>query len=296
MSGGARRNAPRRPESQESRKSLVKIIKPSKSRKLPDPFIEPIHGKRGPCALCTNYSDLTENHVPPEGIGNSGRWIAGSYMTTVTANPDMYFGRHFRGGVRFRTLCSDCNNGLGGKEDKALIELYDRVRKLVESPIQFPGVVQIAARPNLIVRGLLAHIVSANDSGVPNRFDVEARELFFKKTSLRFSSWNLYYWVYLGETIFLMRSAYLTSWNPSVELSEMHILKIYPLAFVFARRPTFHGLPNMMRFVQSRDDEETDVPILLHRREKHPVWPAVVTPKEVIFLGGNSSGVVARQD
>lgn len=157
---------------------MTAIIRPPKLRKYPDPFIAPIFGRRGPCALCQNYSQLTENHVPPEGVGNFDQWIAQSYMTTVTANPDMYFGRQFPGGIRFRTLCQTCNNSLGGSEDRALIDFYDRVRKLLATPLNLPGLMRVPAKPNLIIRGLLAHIASANDNGIPTPFDREARDIF----------------------------------------------------------------------------------------------------------------------
>jgi hypothetical protein len=52
----------------------------------------------------------------------------------------------------------------------------------------------------------------------------------------------------------------------------------------------------MMQFVRSRDEEEIEVPVLIHRRENNPVWPAYTTPNTTIFLGGNAYGIVARQD
>lgn len=272
---------------------MVSIIRPPRGRKYPDPYIAPVHGTRGPCALCKQYSQLTENHVPPEGVGNSDRWIAQSYMTTVAAKPDMYFGRHFPGGIRFRTLCKACNSSLGGSEDKALIDFYERVRRLLDSPLQIPGTMQIPAKPNLIVRGLMAHIASANDSGIPTPFDGEARDIFLGKRSLRLSSWNLYYWIYLGEEMFLMRSAFLGKWHP-LELTEIQLLKAPPLAFMFARKSRFYGLPNMVQFVQNRDDAEIDVPIILNRRDQNPVWPAVAERDQIIFLGGPGANAILQ--
>lgn len=128
------------------------IIRPDRPRLLPDPYIAPIHGTHGPCALCRNYSHLTENHVPPAAVGNVDRWVAQSYMVESTANKDMYFGRSFRGGVRFRTLCAACNNGLGGNEDKEIIAFFERVTKSVESRIIQPQIVRIPARPTYLLR------------------------------------------------------------------------------------------------------------------------------------------------
>lgn len=272
------------------------IIKPPRPRRLQDPFIAPIYGKRGPCALCTSYSKLTENHVPPESVGNYDRWSARSYLTASTANTDLIVGRRFHNGLRFKTLCADCNNGLGGKEDKAIGDFYEQTRKLVESSLIIRFTVQVTARPNQIYRGLLAHLVSANDNGVPSAFDLEARELFFRRKDLKLSSWNLFYWLYVGPQLFLMRHAYHTRWFPTVEVVPIHVLKFYPLAFMFTQEPWFLGLPNMRSFLRPRDEDEFDVPLDVGRRDAHPHWPATASRSNMILLGGDSFGLVGKRD
>ena len=275
---------------------MTTIIRLPRPRREPDPYLTPITGTRGPCALCGNYSDLTQNHVPPEGVGNVDTWIAQSYLTGARANPDLYRGRQFRGGIRFRTLCRDCNNSLGRSEDRALISFYSQVRRLLASPLTLPRVMRVPARPNLIMRGLLAHIASANENGIPTPFDQEARDIFLGKQALRLCSWNLFYWLYLGEEIFVMRSAFLTRWSPTVEVNQVYLLKCAPLAFMFSRDARFHGVPNMLKFVQNRDQDEAELPILLNRRETASVWPAMPLDNQIILLASPSFGFVAKQN
>ena len=275
---------------------MVEIIRPQKPRRFPDPYISPIFGSRGPCALCRQQSDLTENHVPPASVGNDDHWLAQSYMTASTADKELYFGRLFRGGVRFRTLCRDCNSRLGGKEDKVIADLYGRVRKLVESQLRLPPIAQVCTKPNLLIKGLMAHIVSANDSGIPNTFDTEARKMFFEQQSLHLSSWNLFYWVYRGPFLFLMRDAFLSRWHPTVEVFPTQIVKIYPLAFMFTRMPRLLGLPNLFSFVRSNDEEEFEIPVQLRPWDIDPVWPIAPERNGVVFLGGSSYGLIARKD
>jgi hypothetical protein len=230
-------------------------------------------------------------------VGNTDWWIAQSYMVASTANSDLIVGRNFRGGLRFRTLCATCNNSiLGGKLDKAIGAFFSAVRKLVESPLLISGTVNVAARPNEIYKGLLAHMVSANDNGVPSAFDVEAREIVFGKRSLNLSSWSLFYWIYKGDEIFLMRHAYHTVWHPMVRVIPMHVLKLYPLGFMFAQEPWFMGLPNMRSYLQRRDEDEIDLPVQLGRVEDYPTWPVVATRTSMILLGGDAFGLVARRD
>jgi hypothetical protein len=228
-------------------------------------------------------------------MGNTDRWRAQSYLAASTANSELYFGRTFRGGIRFRTLCAECNNGLGAKEDKALISFCERVKKIIESPILRSPMSRVPAKPNLIYRGLLGHLVAANDSGVPSAFDTDARELFFRRRDLRSATYSLFYWIYVDDALFLMRNAYHTVWHPRVEVRPIQIAKMYPLAFMFVQEPWFLGLPNMRSFLRANDEQEYDVPIWIYRRDTSPVWPVVAEQQNIILLAGNSFGLVGNR-
>jgi hypothetical protein len=199
-------------------------------------------------------------------------------------------------GVRFRTLCADCNNGLGGKEDKTIAAFFESVKKLVESPIILTSTIKVTTRPNELYKGLMAHLVAANDNGIPSAFDIEARELFFGRKALRWSTWSLFYWIFVGSELFLMRNAYHTTWHPTVELRPLILLKLYPLAFMFVQENWFLGVPNLRTYLQPRDDEEAEVPIELRLRDENPFWPAVVAPSNVIMLAGDSFGLIGQRD
>jgi hypothetical protein len=274
---------------------VTNIIKPERRRRYPDPYITPVSGARGPCALCRTYADLTEDHIPPESLGNGGRWVARSYLTTASADKELIFGREFRSGIRFRTLCKECNNGLGGREDKALADFFERVSKLINSPLILNNVMRVTAKPNLIYRAILAHIIAANDQGIPTAFDTEGRNVFFRKQSLGLSSWSLFYWIYTGPSIFVMRNAYYTVWRP-LEIIPIQVLKCFPLAFMFAQKPWFSGLPNLLRFARPRDDEEIELPILMNARENLDTWPAVPIGNTSVILAGDSFGYVGSKN
>jgi hypothetical protein len=273
---------------------VASIIMPKRPRRYPDRYITPISGSHGPCALCRTYANLTEDHIPPEAVGNSGNWIARSYLANAAGDKELLFGREFRGGIRFRTLCAECNNGLGGREDKALADFFERVLKRVDSPLILNQIMRIPAKPNLIYRALMAHIIAANDSGVPNGFDAEGRNIFFGKQSLGLSTWNLFYWIYTGSSIFLMRNAYYATWNP-VEVIPIQVLKCYPLAFMFAQKPWFGGLPNLLQFVRIKDDEEVELPILMYARDGHEAWPVVPSASTLMLMAGDSFGLIGAK-
>lgn len=217
-------------------------------------------------------------------------------MSASTANQDLVLGRQFRSGLKFRTLCKSCNNGLGGREDKAIADFFARVRNIAESPLILSELIRVPAKPNLIYRGLLAHLVSANDNGVPSAFDLEARNIFFGKQSMRTGSWSLFYWIYTGPDVFVMRNAYYTLWHPKVEVIPIQIIKIYPLAFMFIQRARFGGFPNVLSFTRNRDEEEFSLPIFTRIRNRMTKWPIVVSPKNLIMMAGNTAGFIGSRD
>jgi hypothetical protein len=102
--------------------------------------------------------------------------------------------------------------------------------------------------------------------------------------------------IYVGKEVFVARSLLLAQWFPILQMHEIQVLKIYPLAFAFTDKPQFYELPNMMQFIRSRDEEEAELPLFLHRRENNPVFPAYAAADKIIFAGGNAFGLVARQD
>jgi hypothetical protein len=272
------------------------IIRPPKLRRYPDPFIKPNHGTHGPCALCTKYSKLTEDHIPPESVGNFDRWNARSYMNASTANQELTYGRRFPGGIRFKTLCADCNNGLGAKEDKTIAAFFRDVKKLLESRIILTPTMKITTRPNELYKGLMAHVVAANDNGIPTAFDTEARDLYFGRKPLLLSTWSLFYWVFLGPELVIIRNVHHAVWHPTVQLRTMMLLKIYPLAFMFIQEPWAFGLPNMRMYLGARDDEEKEVPIQLWRVDNHPFQPAVADRNNMMLLGADTFGLVGTRD
>jgi hypothetical protein len=73
---------------------------------------------------------------------------------------------------------------------------------------------------------------------------------------------------------------------------DIQILKCFPLAFMFAQKPWFGGLPNLLNFVQHRDEEEIELPILMRARENHQAWPAVPHGNTLMLMAADSFGFI----
>jgi len=177
-----------------------------------------------------------------------------------------------------------------------LADLFNAVRKLVEAPILLTTrTINVAAKPNLVFRGLLAHLASANEDALSCPFDREAQDIFLNRIEVRQSSWNLFYWLYLGKQLVLMRNMYHMTWSPNVEVRPMFLLKLYPLAFLFLKESWFMGLPNVRKFFVEKDEAETDIPIPVLAHDPHPLWPATTSDRNTVISAGNTFGLIGSR-
>lgn len=264
-------------------------------RKAKDRHLETNFGKRGPCAICQKYSDLSFDHVPPKCMGNNQRVDAVGYMTALSTGWDQTNPRRFKKGLGFYSLCRDCNNRLGTQEDLELAKLYQYTNLLMRLPF-YPGPRSITLKPNQLYRGLLAHLLAANDSGFPDPFDDEAREILNGTVPCNQTKWNLYYWPYFASEIFLLRSAFLGVTNANMDLHWIFMLKIAPWAFLFSK-DDFLNLPNVRAFLTNDDQQQVAIPIDLSEPDFFPVWPATPgdTLGQIVFAGENTFGVLAKK-
>lgn len=92
-------------------------------------------GKKGPghCVICGVFGPLTKDHVPPKGCSV----ITNSVLSrlTMATEGDRLVDKtiHIQGGLKFKTICSDCNNArLGAQFDPELKIFVDSMRECLQ--------------------------------------------------------------------------------------------------------------------------------------------------------------------
>lgn len=271
------------------------LILPERKPRKHDPHIVPVRGTRGTCQLCGSYGDLTDSHILPRSAGNQRAFLAEGFLTSVTAKEDEPLKRRFTNGVSFRTLCASCNSALGGSEDKEISCLFQRVRRTLQSPLKMmPELMTFEVRPNLIFRAVLAHLVSANDSGVPSHFDNEVRAIFQGKKSLRETWINVFCWTYTGKWLTVVRDVAVTEFvgrgnDPDV----LQVLKFRPLGFAITPNAKFRNRTRLNDYLLPHESLVTSLPIRLSPQDRHPHWPATTGETGIMLSGGSSGGLVA---
>jgi hypothetical protein len=77
----------------------------------------------GHCHVCGSYGPLSEEHVPPKRAYNDMPYVTLDFGQTIRLGPeDVPEGPKRQGGVRFHTLCRNCNNWFGGWYARAFID------------------------------------------------------------------------------------------------------------------------------------------------------------------------------
>src|SRR4051812_37239076 len=78
--------------------------------------------KIGICHICGLSKELTEEHVPPQAALNSGYFYLATVEQAINTGPEPFReGPRYQGGIRFETLCADCNNRECNRYNRELI-------------------------------------------------------------------------------------------------------------------------------------------------------------------------------
>lgn len=268
------------------------ILVPERKRKYHDPNTAPVSGRRGPCALCGAYSQLTEAHILPRAAGNTKDLLAHSFLASSSGEDENLLARRFRNGLSFWTLCKDCNSRLGSNEDKEITSFYDRVGSDLGRGVILPSPLRYVVRPNLLIRGILAHTASANDTGARTLFDTEVQEIFLNRKTLQDSRLRIYYWPYIGDRQIVIRDVAVFH-NFFSDPMWLQVLKMPPLGFAITDRHTMLGRPCLNMYRVNRDQEEMEIPLYLEHLERHPHWPASPGDRGSTLFSSRSTGLVA---
>lgn len=115
--------------------------------------------KFGHCNMCGEPRELTEDHTPPKGCYKPKAVELFPIMEHLAAERPKNRGRISQNGVKYRTLCSHCNNQLLGQDyDPAFIGFVNGISQAIRSPISLPSILSLDARPQPIMKSLIGHL------------------------------------------------------------------------------------------------------------------------------------------
>ena len=249
--------------------------------------------KFGVCNICLNEANLTWDHVPPKG----GVQLAAVEMQTIlqrlTKNKNEF--TISQNGVKYRTICKKCNEFLGSTYDKAINEFARTVSLYIKSNVILPETILHKIFPNLIVKGILAHLLSAKAEIDEVDFDEKIRKIVLDKKSIIPSDIHVFYWIYPYEHTIIIRDSLMPSKRGKFDsFSFFHMLKYFPIAYLVSDSSYYQNLPELTNYCTNDNFLQVEIPIKLKRVENYN-WPEVVDNSN-IFIGGKSieSSIIAK--
>lgn len=247
------------------------------------------------CNLCLLTKKLSWDHIPPKGgIALSSVEIKNIFENLAGREDDKY--DISQNGVKYRTICSDCNSKLGHDFDTTLNEFNSTIGRFLKSSLILPKVIYVKTKPIRLIKSVLGHLVAAKIDIDKARFDEQVRRIIFSDTAIIPDDINLFYWVYPYDTTIIMRDfATLAVSGNNKSFVICDALKYFPMAFIVTNSTEFRGLESLTRYRGLSIDEEVDIRVVLNRIEGYD-FPEKVDDNNMIFLSNSTQkGIIAKR-
>ncbi len=268
-------------------------------------YIKQKRGKYGLCNICGKAADLTYDHVPPKAaLFNEVNVLANTIFEGLpTENSHMH---HFQNGIKYRTICADCNNVVLGRNDEYykrfiedVVQALNRYLELSRQGI-YPGdTITVSTKINRVLRAICGHFLAMKQEYDDQVLVDKALRDYVFDESLTFKDYYLQCWFYRYSTIvnardFVARGRYEKT-HPN---SMVSIMNAFPLAITLTTEDSSScWLDDLSKHSTNNIDDSVDVTLNLVtqyvsgcKARKHFAWPVYVSDSDdqgALFVLGN---------
>ncbi|HEY9695649.1 MAG TPA: hypothetical protein V6D10_00020 [Trichocoleus sp.] len=250
--------------------------------------------KKGRCNICGTLCTLTEDHVPPKGSIKPQKVEIKSLAQSVDPI-DPKITQLSQNGVKFRSLCSLCNNHRLGKEfDPALNSFSRSIAQIIRnrSHLSLPSRLEIRLKPQRVVRSIIGHLLAAeireemSSSPVSEPIRDLMRQYFLDALMDLPSEFNVYCWPYSAKHQVILKGIGILSGN---QIVIGDFLKYFPVAFWL----TYQAPDEVREVMQDREisvrgngvDEWSTVLIGTNKQDTfRPNWPESPDDNEIVVI------------
>lgn len=249
---------------------------------------EVIGQKVGHCNICGDYGDLTEDHVPPKGSITITSVEMHHILNALHIKKPKVKGKISQNGVKFRTLCSRCNNQLlGAIYDKEFISFSGKVGKILKSPLLLPRRMPFMVKPQQLMRAVIGHSLAFGVQRVAmGPFEEACAAYFLDLEKPLPPQVNIYYWAYPYTRQVLIRDAVLSDIRIQGQVL-FKVLKTYPVSYMLTYdQPYSYDFP-LESLGKYRDvDINAEAEIIVDLKAVPPLnWPEAPTSHSFVMYG-----------
>jgi hypothetical protein len=251
--------------------------------------------KKSICNLCREEKALSWDHVPPKGGIDLGPVEMETVFEIIVGDRNKPKLRESQNGVKYRTICSECNSLLGREYDPTINDFARSVGRYLKSGIALPEEVSHKVKPQRLMKALLGHIVAAKVEIEDTAFDQAARAYVLDPNKPLPENIHIFYWVYPYATSVAIRDfGMFVPRGTFKEPAVFQLLKYYPVSYLCSTKPEYAGLPALSWYRDAELDFEIEIPIDLERVED-PYWPEAPDDNDNnVFFGGQSAAAAAH--
>jgi hypothetical protein len=247
------------------------------------------------CNICRTTKTLTWDHVPPKGGISLTTVEQESIFQKLTLSEDNKQKSISQNGVKYRTICKDCNDKLGRAYDVELNNFAIKVKNIIESDNQFPNIINCKIKPKKIIKSIFGHLLSAKVEIENTTIDESLRHYYFDKENNPKMDLKIFYWLYPYQNFIVLRDVLMPAVRGNFKnFGFFSILKYYPIAYLVTELNEYQNLDELTKYKNLDTDQEVNLKI--NTTNLHEAfWPEVVDDGNMI-LGGQSinSSVFAK--
>lgn len=244
--------------------------------------------KYGRCNICCEPAPLCWDHVPPKGGIEVKAVEQETILHRFTGMETERIYSISQNGVKFRTICSNCNNTLlGTRYDPVLNDFALGVGRFLKTTLDMPPTIMYKTRTNCLIRAIIGHLLSAKGDFENTTMDVRFRSFFLNEVAVCPESLKIFYWIYPYPDIVVIRDVVMPAVRGDFSTKGFFsILKYFPVAYLVCDLPQYEGLDNLTFYYDTDSSNEVAVPIKLDQ-VRHRQWPELVD--DTNFLAGGQS-------
>lgn len=246
------------------------------------------------CNICRETKALSWDHVPPKGGINLTSIEMEGIFQFISGQPKGPK-KFSQNGVKYRTICSECNSKIGSEFDPELNKLNSSLIKFLQSSQVLPKYSLIKVKPVRIIKAILAHLQTAKHNIDEVVTDKEIRETLFSKEISMPESLHIHYWIYPFDCTVILRDFALPAEEGNFSncaLADM--IKYFPMAFIVSDKENFRGLDSLSQYRDLGIDDEVHLKIDLGKMNDLD-WPERVDENNIVFMSAESqNGIFAK--
>ncbi|MDJ0569164.1 MAG: hypothetical protein QNJ53_08950 [Pleurocapsa sp. MO_192.B19] len=267
--------------------------------------------KQGYCRICKQYGDLTHDHIPPKGSIT----ISPVALRTLAQNKEIK-SVIAQGGASFRTLCSNCNNNLLGKQydpelnkvSKEVGSLVNKISDLSYRGFSLPPKVEIDIKPQRLARAVIGHLLASNYHPTQSESDIkkhvpsseELRNFFLDQNVALPENFNIYYWFYPGNRQVLIREAFMSFYSHNREPLIFGLIKFAPIAYMLTRDEPKNCKPNALNLFSNRNIGIDNTEKIQINLDSYPRLDSPEAPndddKNIIFFDPQLTSIATKKE